>query len=203
MNRSATTTLQRSERRELPRHYLTRPMRAELVWGRQRFGVASGAIADLSKAGLGLRTARRMGIAPGAMVTVAIPRQDKVLTLSGTVAASRGGYDIGISLDGNPLFEMLGGELDSVSVSLPQDGKARLCGSVTLNARHPIGWAIAAGARRFDMGAASALDSSGIGMLLQFNERHGVTVGNCAPQVCRLIKLCGTPALCAGDCRKA
>jgi hypothetical protein len=206
MNRSATESAQRCDRRESLRHYLTRPLRAELVWGRRRFAIESGAIADVSTAGLGLRIARRMRIAPGAVVTVAIPQPNRVLTLSGTVAAIRAGYDIGIELgerDGNPLFDMLGGELDSVAVSLPQNGKARLSGSVTLSARHAVGWAIESGAARLDMSAATALDSSGIGMLLRFNERSGVTLGNCAPQVCRLIKLCGTSALCPADCRNS
>ena len=197
----------RSDRRGSLRHYLTRPVRAELVYGCQRIAIESGAIYDISEGGVGVRTSQRMTVPSGAAVTIAVPQDDRVLTMAGKVATNRNGYELGICVGGgpqaNPLVDMLGDRLESAAVSPPQHGKAHLSGTLSLAARHPIRWAVEAGATRLDMSEVSVLDSSGIGLLLQTNARHGVTIEKCSAQVCRLVRLCGVATVCADDCRQA
>lgn len=196
----------RADRRESPRHYLARPMRAEVVYGRQRIAIESGAICDVSRQGLGLRASHSMKLVPGAAVTIAVSQDDKVTTLYGQVATVRHGIELGIKVGGaghNPLLDMLGRGVDSAVVSAPRNGKASLSGTVTITARHPIRWAVDAGATCLDMSDVTTLDSSGLGLLLHVNERHAITIEKCTPQVCRLIKLCQTQRLCAADCPKA
>lgn len=203
MNSLSTETSTCADRREAPRHYLTWPMRAELVYGGHRMLVGSGSICNISKVGIGLRSSGQAKIAPGTPFTIAISRNDQVVTLTGKVAAVRQGVDIGIQLGSsaaNPLLDMLDENLESAVVTPPQHGVARLSGTVSMAARHPIRWAIQAGARRVNLAAVTALDSSGIGMLLQFHDRDGLTIERCPPHVCRLIKLCGTAALCSAEC---
>lgn len=193
------------DRRKATRHYLTRPMRAELVWGRQRFAVESGAISNISEVGLSLRLQRYMKMPPQGQVTIAVPYHDRVLTLAGRIASLHSGGELGFTLEGggNPLFAMLGRELDGASVSPPQNGKAHVAGNLTMAARHPVKWAIDAGATRLDMSGVTALDASAIGMLLKFGERHGIRLGDCSSCVCQLVSACAAPALCAVDCKKA
>lgn len=202
MNHFASSAA-RADRRESPRHYLAKPMRAELVYGHQRIAIESAAICDVSREGLGLRATHAMKLAPGAVLTIAVSQDDKVVTLFGKVAAIRHGVELGLKMGGaghNPLLDMLGRGVDSAVISAPKDGKSRLSGTVTMTARHPIRWAVNAGATRLDMSEVTGLDSSGLGLLLQVNERHDITVEKCTPYVCRLIKLCRSQTLCAADC---
>ena len=202
----AIATPRGADRRESPRHYLARPMRAEVVYGRQHIAVESGAICDVSRQGLGLRASQSMKLTAGAVVTVAVSQDDKVTTLYGTVATVRHGVELGIKVGGagqNPLLDMLGRGVDSAVVSAPKNGKASLSGTVSITARHPIRWAVDAGATCLDLSDVRMLDSSGLGLLLHVNERNAITVENCTPQVCRLIKLCQTQRLCAADCANA
>ncbi len=207
MTHSAANLPSCSDRRKSLRHYLTRPMRAELIYGRQRIAIESGSISNISKDGIGLRTTvQGMKVIAGATVTIAVPQTDKVLTLSGKVTTIRSGIDIGILIDAeaqSALGDMFDSERDSAVVSAPQAGKSRLGGTVSISARHPMRWALQAGATRFDLSGVVALDSSGIGMLLRLNEREGVTIEKCSSHVCRLVKLCGTANLCSPDCESA
>lgn len=206
MSPSYADRMLRADRRESQRHYLTRPLRAELVFGRQRIGIESGRICDISDGGIGVRALQRMNLGSGAALTVAVVRDDKVVTLSGRVATIRHGTDIGVQVapdDGKSLVEALDAGRDSVTATPPRDGRASLAGTVSMAARHPVRWVLKAGATRLDMSGVTALDSSGIGLLLQINERDGVTIEKCAPQVCRIIKFCRTATLCSPDCRNA
>lgn len=202
MTTPASSTASRGDRRGSPRQYLTRPVRAEIVYGRQRMAIESGVIYDLSEEGIGMRAAHWIKLAAGTPVTVAVPRDKEVVTLSGSIAVVRGGLDIGIKVDGrgdNPLL----GQFEGAAVSAQAKGKTRLTGALSMSARHPVRWALQAGVRRLDLSGVTTVDSSGIGMLLQLMERDGVTIENCADKVCRLVKMCGIRGLCAPECPAA
>lgn len=194
------------DRRKATRHYLTRPLRADLIWGRQRVAIESAAISNVSEGGVGLRVLRHMKAGPVGQVTVAVSHRDRVFTLAGKVAAFGASCEVGVALpepERNPLLDLLEDELESASVSLGHDGKAHVAGNFTIAARHAVKWAIESGAKVLHMKDVKALDASAIGMLLKLNEREGVKVDDCPQCVCRLVQGCALPALCSPDCAKA
>lgn len=204
MNRPSSAASSGADRRSSPRHYLARPMQAELIYGRQRIAIESGRISNISQEGIGLRSSAPVKLVPGAMVTVATRQGDQIVTASGTLKSIRYGVELGLTLcKHNPLFGMLGDKLGSATVSVPEKGLARLSGTIALSSRHPINWAIKGGAKVLNMTGVATIDSAGIGMLLMFNERDGLRIEKCLPEVCRLIKMCRPAALCAPDCQHA
>ncbi|NVN88923.1 MAG: hypothetical protein HXX15_22855 [Rhodopseudomonas sp.] len=129
-----------------------------------------------------------------------------MLTLTGEVTSARDGIHFGIKVKeaGRPaLRAILDGTAGSVTVSAPQGGRAQLTGTLSMSGRRPLQWVANEGVSRLDLSRVTEVDSSGLGLMLLMNERSGVTVENCSPHVCALIKLCGTPALCAPECPKA
>lgn len=200
------TAIARTDRRGSPRHYLARPLRAELIFGCRRVAIAASRIDDLSDHGIGLRSASPIKLAPGATITVAAAQRDAVWTVSGEVASIRGGIHVGVKVDAaqrQALLAALGRKPDSVTISPPQNGRSHAAGILSMCARHPIQWAVNGGATRLNLAAVTAIDSAGIGLLLLLNERHALSVEGCSPQVCRFIKLCGMQGLCAAGCRSA
>lgn len=192
-------------RRKSLRHYLSRNIPAELVFGRQRIAVESGRIADISDAGIGIRAAQPVPLKPGAAVTVATTVADRVVTLSGRVAFARHGRDLGIEIAGREDRDRLGeiaGCNDSVAVANPDGQRTHVSGKVSMAARHPIRWALQAGVSRLDLSRATDIDSSGLGLLLMLNERDGLRIENCADQVCRLVDLTRLQRICIADCPK-
>jgi len=145
-------------------------------------------------------------IAPGTAITIAAAQQERVWTVTGELASISNGIHIGVKVsdaERQGLLAFLGTLPDSVTISPPQSGRSHATGKLSLSARHPVQWAINAGASRLNLAAVTAIDSSGIGLLLVLNERSGLSVEMCAPQVCRFIRMCGAPTLCAPDCRCA
>lgn len=196
----------RTDRRESLRHYLAQPLQAELIYGSRRVAIEHSRIGDISDQGIGLRAAQPVRLAPGAAITIAAAKQDKVWTVTGEVASISNGVHIGVRVgdaERDALLAFLGHSADTVTIAPPQNGRARAAGKLSLAARHPVQWAVKAGATRLNLAAVTAIDSSGIGLLLVFNERSGLSVEMCAPHICRFIKLCGAPTLCAPDCRGA
>jgi hypothetical protein len=194
------------DRRKATRHYLTRPLRADLIWGRQRVAIESAAISDVSENGVGLRVLRHMKAGPQGNVTVAVAHRDRVFTLAGKVAAFGSTCEVGVMLpepEHNPLLDLLAGELESASVSLGHEGKAHVAGKLTIAARHAVKWAIESGVKVLHMKDVTALDASAIGMLLKLNERDGIKVDDCPQCVCRMVRGCALPALCSPDCARA
>jgi len=193
------------ENRRFQRHYLSSNMPAEVVFGRQRIGVESGRICDVSDHGIGLRSAQFVPLKPGAAVTVATSVADRVVTIYGRVAYSRYGRDIGIEVDDGHARAQLGalaGNVPTVTVGGVDCGCTRVSGRLSMAARHPIGWALRSGASRLDLSRATDIDSSGLGLLLMLNERDGVQVEKCPPQVCRLVDLARLGRICASGCPK-
>lgn len=205
MNPPQTFTA-RADRRGSPRHYLARPLRAELIFGCRRVAIEASRIDDISDHGIGLRAASPIKLVPGTTITVAAAQQDAVWTVSGAVASIRGGIHIGVKVavaERAALLAALGRHPDSVTVSPPRNGRSHATGTLSMSARHPIQWAVNGGATRLNLAAVTAIDSAGIGLLLLLNERHALSVEGCSPQVCRFIKLCRMQGLCAADCRGA
>ena len=206
MNRLLPTSAQRSDRRESPRHYLAQPPHAELIYGRRRMAFEQSRIGDISEHGIGVRATQPVRIAPGTSITNATAQDDRVWTVTGEVASVSDGIHIGVKVSAAEraaLLAFLGRNPDSVTISPPQDCRSQVAGKLSLSARHPLQWAVKAGAVRLNLAAVTAIDSSGIGLLLVLNERSAVCVDMCAPQICRFLKLCGTPTLCAPDCQRA
>ena len=207
MHQSFAEAAQGAERRACPRHYLTRPLRAELIYGRARFGLDSGSVGNVSRTGLGLRADLRVGAHPGTLATVALAKEgSEIMTLSGEVASVRNGFDIGIKLvdsDLQRLRDWLGEGLDSTAISSPKNGLAHVSGKLSVSSLHPVRWATTAGARRLNLEAVTAIDSAGIALLMLFGEKEGVRVEDCPEQVCRLLRLAARSGLCAASCARA
>lgn len=207
MDRLIAQSIRDADRRACPRHYLTRPLRAELVYGRTRFSLDSGCVGNVSRSGLGLRTDSRVGASAGTIATVALAKDDKqVLTLCGEVVSVRNGIDLGIRLlerDLQRLGDWLGGGLDSTAITSPKNGLSQVSGKLSVASLHPLRWAVAEGANRLDLGEVTDIDSAGIALLLRLNEKSGVTVEACPPHVCRLLRLVAGSELCSGCCSKA
>lgn len=192
-----------ANRRKWMRQYFAQQMPVDLIYGRRRIAVESGWISDVSRQGLGLRSAQLIRLPLGAPVTVATSVADKVVTVSGAVASSRHGAEVGVLVatpdaQGN-LMELAAG-VKTVAVSNPDDGRTCVAGKMSMAARHPIQWALNAGARRLDMKDVTELDSAGLGLLLLNHERHGLTIENCPTHVCRMIELTGLRRLCTSSC---
>lgn len=193
------------ENRRFQRHYLSSNIAAEVVFGRQRIGIESGRICDVSDHGVGLRSAQFVPLRPGAAVTVATSVADRVVTICGRVAYSRYGRDIGIEVDDGHARAQLGHLADnvpSVTVGGIDGGCTQVSGKLTMAARHPIGWALRRGVSRLDLSRAGDIDSSGLGLLLMLNERDGIQIEKCSAQVCRLVDLARLERICASDCPK-
>lgn len=192
-------------RRKSLRHYLSREMPVEVVYGQRRIAVESGRISDISEQGIGVRAAQPLRLAPGVAVTVAAAFADQVITIPGKVAFTRGGHEIGIAVasdDGHAELSRIAGSVDSVAVGNPDGARTQLSGKISMAARHPIQWAIRAGVSRIDLQRATEIDSSGIGLLLILNERDGLRIENCPSQVCRLVTLAKLDQLCSPDCAR-
>lgn len=202
---SQTMHASNHENRRFQRHYLSSNISAEVVFGRQRIGIESGRICDVSDHGIGLRSTQFVPLKPGTAVTLATSLADRVVTIHGRVAYARFGRDLGIEVeDGAARAELgrLAGSVDTVTVGGIDGGRTQVSGKLTMAARHPIGWALRSGVSRLDLSRAKDIDSSGLGLLLMLNERDGVRVEKCAPQVCRLVDLARLGRICAPDCPK-
>lgn len=192
-------------RRKFQRHYLSANIRAEVVFGRQRIGVESSRICDVSDHGVGLRATQFVPLKPGTAVTLATNLADRVLTIHGRVAYSRFGRDLGIEVEDSAARAELGrfaDSVDTVTVGGIDGARTQVAGKISMAARHPVAWALRGGASRLDLARATDIDSSGLGLLLLLNERDGVQVENCATQVCRLVDLARLGRICAPDCPK-
>lgn len=193
------------ENRRFQRHYLSSNIRTEVVFGRQRIGVESGRICDVSDQGIGLRAAQFTPLKPGVPVTLATHLADRVVTIHGRVAYSRFGRELGIEVaDGDARAELgrLAGSVDTVTVGGIDGTRTQVSGKVSMAARHPVAWALRSGASRLDLSRATDIDSSGLGLLLLLNERDGVRIENCAARVCRLVDLARLGRICSTDCPK-
>lgn len=192
-----------ANRRKWMRQYLDREMPVEVIIGARRFAIASGWINNVSRQGIGLRSAQPIRLPAGVPVTVATHLADQVVTVSGVVASSQNDIRVGITVACSNAQNSLVGIADSVktvAVSNPEDGRTSVSGKMSMAARHPIQWALKAGVKRLDMRGVTELDSAGLGLLLLNHERHGLTVENCSSQICRLIDMTRLHQLCATDC---
>lgn len=190
-------------RRKTQRQYLSRQMPVEVVFGKRRIAVEHGWICDVSPQGLGLRSPQPIRIPTGSPVTLATSVGDKVVTLAGKVVSSRHNCEFGIELessDAKDSLRTIANEVDSVSVASPEDGCSHLAGKFSMSARHPIQWAIRAGAKRIDLTRATEIDSAGIGLLMILHERHGLTIEHCPHNVCRMVELARIGQVCTSDC---
>lgn len=196
-----------AERRSSLRHYLTRPLRAELVYGAACFALDSGCVGNISRCGLGLRSDARVGARPGTLATVAVAQDgSEVLTLSGEVVSIRNGIDLGIKLRQSDLQRLalwLGEGLDSTAVSTPENGLAHVSGELSVASLHPLRWAVEGGATRLNLRDVVKIDSAGIALLLMLKDKAGVTLEACPDHVCRLLRMVAGSSLCAGHCAKA
>lgn len=190
-------------RRKTQRQYLARHIPVELVHGQRRIAIESAWISDISPRGIGLHSTQPIALSPGAQITLATTRGDHVLTIPGRIVSVRHGHEFGIetnSPEARDSLRAIAETTDSVAVTNPQQGRTQVSGRFTMAARHPIQWAIQAGAKRIDMRGSNEIDSSGLGLLLLMNERNGLQIENCPSGVCRTIGLVGIGRICAPDC---
>lgn len=192
-----------SDRRRMLRFYLNQRPLADILVGRQRIAMEAAQISDASAGGLGIRCHQAIRAPRGAPVTVATRIDHQVMVFTGQVASNRNGFDVGIEIGEEGQRRALAAfanEQVGVAVTMIAKDTARVTGRVSMAARHALGWAVDAGARSFDMGAATAVDSAGLGLLLMLRERHAVTIRRCSRPVCALISMTNLPMLCEGGC---
>lgn len=190
-------------RRKTQRQYLARHMPVEVVFGQRRLAVEHGWISDVSPRGIGLRSPQPISIPAGSPVTLATTVGDRVITIAGRVASCRHAHEFGIeveSRDAQECLKAVAGEVESVAVANPEGNCSQLSGKLSMAARHPIQWAIRAGAKRIDLARATEIDSAGLGLLLMLNERHGLAIENCPDCICRMVGLARIGKVCTPGC---